>query len=127
MLGLIPVLAGRIDYGFDRSASPPGYVPQRDTLDPIFPLTAFEVVLMGTYAKLPPLRPVGRRSAQLAADCLDEVGLAAAARRAVLGAVGRAEAARADRAGAGGGAGGHVPRRADRRRRHAKPRRRSPS
>src|SRR5881397_4096025 len=58
MLGLLPVLAGRIEYGFDRRASPPGYVPQRESLDPIFPLTVLEVVLMGTYARLAPLRPV---------------------------------------------------------------------
>jgi ABC-type Mn2+/Zn2+ transport system ATPase subunit len=76
MLGLIPVLAGRIDYGFDRKARPPGYVPQRESLDPIFPLTAFEVALMGTYARLPPLRPVGRRRRELAARALAEVGLA---------------------------------------------------
>jgi len=81
MLRLIPVLAGEIDYGFDYVARPPGYVPQRDTLDPIFPITAFEVVLMGTYARRPPLLPVGRRARQLAADCLDQVGLAAAGRR----------------------------------------------
>ena len=37
VLRLIPVLAGTIEYGFDRLASPPGYVPQRETLDPIFP------------------------------------------------------------------------------------------
>src|SRR5262249_56639761 len=76
MLGLIPVLAGRITYGFDRSTSPPGYVPQRETLDPIFPLTAREVVLMGTYARLGLLRPVGRRQRQLVAACLEQVGLA---------------------------------------------------
>ena len=76
MLGLIPVLAGRIEYGFDRSTSPPGYVPQGETLDPIFPLTVREVVLMGTYARLAPLRRVGRRQRQLAAACLDQVGLA---------------------------------------------------
>ena len=81
MLGLIPVLAGRIDYGFDRAASPPGYVPQRDTLDPIFPITAFEVVLMGTYARLPPLWPVGRRARRLAANCLEYVNLASASGR----------------------------------------------
>src|SRR5215468_5998189 len=69
MLGLVPVLAGRIEYGIDRSTSPPGYVPQRETLDPIFPLTVREVVLMGTYARLAPLRPVGRRQRQLAAAC----------------------------------------------------------
>jgi ABC-type Mn2+/Zn2+ transport system ATPase subunit len=76
MLGLIPVLAGRIAYGFDRSTSPPGYVPQRETLDPIFPLTVHEVVLMGTYARLASLHPVGRRQRRLATACLDQVGLA---------------------------------------------------
>jgi ABC-type Mn2+/Zn2+ transport system ATPase subunit len=81
ILGLVPVLAGRIEYGFDRSASPPGYVPQRDTLDPIFPLSAFEVVLMGTYAKLPPLRPAGQRHRRLAAKCLEDVGLGDIAKR----------------------------------------------
>jgi ABC-type Mn2+/Zn2+ transport system ATPase subunit len=75
MLGLIPVMAGTIEYGFDRLASPPGYVPQRERLDPIFPLTAFEVVLMGTYARLPLLRPVGRRERARTAECLDQVGL----------------------------------------------------
>ncbi|MFI5393986.1 MAG: metal ABC transporter ATP-binding protein [Candidatus Binatia bacterium] len=81
ILGLIPVLAGRIEYRFDRTASPPGYVPQRDTLDPIFPLSVFEVVLMGTYAKLPPLWPLGARRRRLAAQCLDQVGLAGVARQ----------------------------------------------
>src|SRR5690242_21566422 len=61
MLGLMPVLAGTIEDGLDRLARPPPYVPQREALDPIFPLTAFEVVLMGTYARLPLLRPVGQR------------------------------------------------------------------
>jgi len=75
------VLAGRIVDGFDRTVIPPGYVPQRDTLDPIFPLSALEVVLMGTYAKLPPLWPVGRKLRRLAAQCLDQVGLAAVAGR----------------------------------------------
>src|SRR5205823_6406048 len=79
LVGLIPVLAGELTYGLDRRASPPGYVPQRDTLDPIFPLSAFEVVVMGTYARLPPLRPVGGRERRLAAECLAQVGLAALA------------------------------------------------
>jgi ABC-type Mn2+/Zn2+ transport system ATPase subunit len=77
LVGLIPLLAGDLDYGFDRRRTPPGYVPQRDTLDPIFPLSAFEVVLMGTYARLPPLRPVGAHERRLAADALAQVGLAA--------------------------------------------------
>src|SRR2546428_8287568 len=76
MLGLIPVLAGRITYVFARSTIPPVFVPQRETLAPIFPLTVREVVRMGTYARLAPLRPVGRRQRQLAAACLEQVGLA---------------------------------------------------
>ena len=81
ILGLIPVLAGHIEYGFDRLTHPPGYVPQRETLDPIFPLTVFEVVLMGTYGRLALLQPVGRRQRQLAAHCLERVGLADLAKR----------------------------------------------
>jgi ABC-type Mn2+/Zn2+ transport system ATPase subunit len=81
MLGLIPVLAGRIEYGFDWPTNPPGYVPQGERLNPIFPLTVLEVVLMGTYARLAPLRPVGRRQRQLASVCLEQVGLADLARR----------------------------------------------
>lgn len=81
MLGLVPVLAGRMVYGLERSTSPTGYVPQRETLDPIFPLTVREVVLMGTYARLAPLRPVGRRQRQIVASCLAQVGLADLAER----------------------------------------------
>src|SRR5215470_9340539 len=75
VLGIIPILAGRVEYGFDRLINPPGYVPQRETLDPIFPLTVFEIVLMGTYARLGPLRSVGRRQRQVALACLEQVGL----------------------------------------------------
>jgi ABC-type Mn2+/Zn2+ transport system ATPase subunit len=81
ILGLIPVLAGALEYHFDRAASPPGYVPQRDALDSIFPLSVMEVVVMGTYAKLPPLWPVTARLRRLATECLDQVGLADLAKR----------------------------------------------
>jgi ABC-type Mn2+/Zn2+ transport system ATPase subunit len=79
MLGLLAPLAGRIEYGFERGTSPPGYVPQRDALDPIFPLTAAEVVLMGTYARLAPLHPVTRAERRIAATALAQVGLTAIA------------------------------------------------
>jgi ABC-type Mn2+/Zn2+ transport system ATPase subunit len=81
IVGLLPTLTGSIEFGFDRTASPLGYVPQRETLDPTFPLTAHEVVLMGTYARLHPLQRAGRRQRSLAARCLDQVGLAAIAER----------------------------------------------
>jgi ABC-type Mn2+/Zn2+ transport system ATPase subunit len=77
--GLIPLLAGTLDYGFDRRVSPLGYVPQRDALDPTFPLTAHEVVLMGTYAGLRPFRWAGRPERRVAAQSLEQVGLGALA------------------------------------------------
>jgi ABC-type Mn2+/Zn2+ transport system ATPase subunit len=79
IVGLIPVMAGALEYDLDRASSPLGYVPQRESLDPTFPLTVFEVVLMGTYARLPALRRVGRHERALAARALDLVGLGALA------------------------------------------------
>ncbi len=79
ILGLLSPLAGRIEYGFDRGARPPGYVPQKESLDSIFPLTAHDVVLMGATARIPPLRPVRRHHRRLADQCLAAVGLSAAA------------------------------------------------
>jgi ABC-type Mn2+/Zn2+ transport system ATPase subunit len=75
IVGLIPVTKGTLEYDFDRATSPLGYVPQRESLDPTFPLTVFEVVLMGTYARLPPWRRVGRRERRRASQALDLVGL----------------------------------------------------
>ena len=72
---LLPLLAGTREYRFDRATSPLGYVPQREALDPTFPLTVREVVLMGTYARLSPLRRVGRRQQMLVTRCLDAVAL----------------------------------------------------
>jgi zinc/manganese transport system ATP-binding protein len=81
VVGLLPLLAGTLRYGFDRGRNPLGYVPQRDALDPTFPLTARDVVLMGTYARLKPLQLVGRPQRLRAARCLDLVGLGALAER----------------------------------------------
>jgi ABC-type Mn2+/Zn2+ transport system ATPase subunit len=79
IVGLIPTLTGIIRYGFDRATNPFGYVPQRESLDATFPLTVHEVVLMGAYARLRPLRIVGRHQRRLASACLAVVGLEALA------------------------------------------------
>lgn len=71
MLGLIPPRAGKVQR-FTRSI---GYVPQRDTLDPNFPLTVSEVVEMGAYARLRGLRRLARADRDLAANWLERVGL----------------------------------------------------
>lgn len=57
-----------------------GYVPQRETLDPLFPLTASEIVLMGRYPRRGPLRSANRTDRQIAHHCLEQAGLAEQAR-----------------------------------------------
>jgi len=52
-----------------------GYVPQRDSIDEIFPLTARDIVLMGRYGALGPLQRPGDRDRRLAGEKLAEVGL----------------------------------------------------
>ncbi|MGP3957661.1 metal ABC transporter ATP-binding protein [Nonomuraea sp. 3N208] len=56
------------------------YVPQADTLDATFPVTASEVVLMGRYRAIGWLRRPGRRDREIAAAALERVGLAARAK-----------------------------------------------
>ncbi len=64
LLGLVPPMAGRVE----RSTSAVGYVPQRETLDPIYPVTVEEVVRMGARRR-------SRDVAELARGCLDRVGM----------------------------------------------------
>ncbi len=52
------------------------YVPQRETVDWEFPVSALDVVAMGTYGRLGWLRPVGKAQKEAAMRALDRVGLA---------------------------------------------------
>ncbi len=53
-----------------------GYVPQRETVDWDFPVSALDVVCMGLYRKIGWFRPVRRRHRSLAMEALDRVGMA---------------------------------------------------
>ncbi len=53
-----------------------GYVPQREMLDPLFPLTALDIVLMGKYPQVGAFRSAGRAHRQRALECLEQVGMA---------------------------------------------------
>jgi ABC-type Mn2+/Zn2+ transport system ATPase subunit len=64
MLGLLPPLAGRVRR---RSGLSVSYVPQRERIERIIPVTAFEVVLMGPGAKTRALQGI-RRAQRDAAD-----------------------------------------------------------
>jgi manganese/zinc/iron transport system ATP- binding protein len=85
-LGLVPLLGGQVRFfgaPFDAVRRRVGYVPQRETVDWDFPVTAIDVVLMGTYGSLGWIRRPGVRERALARDCLDRVGLADVADRQI--------------------------------------------
>jgi manganese/iron transport system ATP-binding protein len=75
-LGLIRPLEGQVEL-LTRAI---GYVPQRETLDAIFPLRVAEVVHMGAYARLRGLRRLRREERELARECLRRVQLEERAR-----------------------------------------------
>jgi ABC-type Mn2+/Zn2+ transport system ATPase subunit len=72
ILGLIEPLSGRVE----RLTNAVGYVPQRETLDPLFPLRVDEVVHMGAYGRLSGLRSLRHAERTLARECLARVRLA---------------------------------------------------
>lgn len=50
IVGLLKPLRGRLRTPFE--ALPPGYVPQQESIDPLFPMTVREIVSMGFYPRL---------------------------------------------------------------------------
>ncbi len=77
LLGTLAPQSGSIERGRLEAGGGPvfAYVPQEKSLDPFFPLSALDIVLMGRYQKLGPgVRPqVADR--QVARECLAHVGL----------------------------------------------------
>ncbi len=57
-----------------------GYVPQRETLDELYPISTREVVELGAVGRLRGLRTLSREDRDLALGCLERVGLADHAR-----------------------------------------------
>lgn len=77
-LGLIPLASGKVEiYGqpYDRQRHLVGYVPQRETVDWDFPVTAFDVVLMGTYGRLGWFKRPGAAERKQAEAALHQVGM----------------------------------------------------
>ncbi len=60
-----------------------GYVPQRESVDWDFPVSALDVVAMGRYAKIGWLRPVSKSHKHAALAALERVGLADFAHRQI--------------------------------------------
>lgn len=83
ILGLVPVARGSITVLGRRPAEARrdvAYVPQADTLDPEFPVSAAQVVLMGRYRRVGWLRRPSRDDRAAAMTALARVGLADLAR-----------------------------------------------
>lgn len=82
LVGVLEPLAGRIRWDpLDGRAPRIGYVPQRESLDPNYPLSTFDVVLMGAYGRIGSGRWISREEKELARECLRTTGVAEASDR----------------------------------------------
>jgi len=75
LLGLIKPQSGTIDRKALSGRLLFGYVPQRESLDMHYPLTAHEVALMGRFGRIGPFRRPGQPDIQMAHDCLRQTGM----------------------------------------------------
>jgi iron complex transport system ATP-binding protein len=78
ILGLLPPLGGTVTRAHGLTVS---YVPQRERLDVILPVTALDVVLMGLSAHAGPLARLGPADHEAARRALARLDVAALARR----------------------------------------------
>jgi len=85
-LGLVAPAAGRVEFwggSYRRSRARVGYVPQRESVDWDFPVSALDVAAMGRYAKIGWCRPVTRKHKSAALEALDRVGMTSFAKRQI--------------------------------------------
>jgi ABC-type Mn2+/Zn2+ transport system ATPase subunit len=75
ILGLLSPVAGRLEVS-DRPEEPVvfGYVPQTTVMDPLYPVTALEVALMGVYGRVGPGRRVPPIEKEFTRECLRATG-----------------------------------------------------
>ena len=85
-LGLIPRASGEVEFwgqSHGKVRSRVGYMPQRETIDWDFPVSALDVVCMGRYRKIGWCMPVTRKHKAIAMEFLDRVGMADQANRQI--------------------------------------------
>ncbi len=85
-LGLTPMASGLVEFWggpYKSARSRVGYVPQRETVDWDFPVSALDVVCMGRYRKIGWCLPVSRAHKDAALACLDRVGMRELASRQI--------------------------------------------
>jgi manganese/zinc/iron transport system ATP- binding protein len=85
-LDLVPTASGRVlVYGkpYKKQRHLVGYVPQRESVDWDFPVSALDVVAMGRYGKIGWFFPVTRAHRHAALAALEKVGMADYAKRQI--------------------------------------------
>ena len=85
-LDLVPKASGRVmifGQPYRRQRSKVGYVPQRESVDWDFPVSALDVVNMGLYRKIGWCRPVTRKYRDRSLEALARVGMADYAKRQI--------------------------------------------
>lgn len=86
ILNLVPRITGRISIlgkPYSPKAAPIGYVPQKNTVDWDFPVTVFDLVLMGTYGQLGWFRWPGKREKNNAIAALERLEIRDLANRQI--------------------------------------------
>ncbi len=86
ILGLIKPIAGRIRIfgtSYYEQMKKIAYVPQRTSVDWDFPITVYDVVLMGCYGRLGWMRRPSKRDKEKALQVLEQVDLVAYASRPI--------------------------------------------
>ena len=74
--GTLPITHGRVElHGTASEKGALAYVPQRDSINWVFPATVLDVVTMGRYWNVGWFRQPGRRDKQMVRTCLERVGL----------------------------------------------------
>lgn len=79
VLDLVPKASGRVlIYGkpYRQQRHLVAYVPQRESVDWDFPVSALDVVTMGLYGKIGWFRPARKKERETAREALDRVGMA---------------------------------------------------
>ena len=86
LLGIVKPLSGRIEFlgqSYKKARKSIAYVPQRSAIDWDFPITVFDVVLMGRYGKNGLFKRLKRADKEAAFRALEAVGLESFAGRQI--------------------------------------------
>lgn len=85
-LGLVPRATGTVEFfgqAYRSVRRDIGYVPQRESVDWEFPVSALDVACMGLYARMGWFRPVGKPQKRAGMEALDRVGMGEFASRQI--------------------------------------------